>query len=150
MTRLEKEFFPILSSNRDKLDPDSVSGQSSTSTNSEFEDENEIKKANESITKVEKASAVVMSDLKAIAECMISSKRIRKSIVDEGLSLLEIEAYKGSRNTKLLESYVRTPMQEEEEHNHALSVHFAWLFLVLLCKLDTKAELYKDVSLSYS
>ncbi|XP_033143364.1 exocyst complex component EXO70H1-like [Brassica rapa] len=97
MTRLEKEFFPILSSNRDKLDPESVSGQSSTSTNSEFEDDNEIKKANESITKVEKASAVVMSDLKAIAECMISSKRIRKSIVDEGLSLLEIEAYKGSR-----------------------------------------------------
>ncbi|CAN7095062.1 unnamed protein product [Brassica rapa subsp. narinosa] len=339
MTRLEKEFFQILSSNRDKLDPESVSGQSSTSTNSEFEDDyddDEMKKANESITKVEKASAVVMSDLKAIAECMISCgygkecvkiyKRIRKSIVDEGLSLLGIEAYKGSRlhrtdwvtldhmiknwtkaakigvttlfrgekllcdhvfsasnstrescfyeianeaatnlfkfpefvakekksherifslmnlqaaisdlwqdiemifhydsvsgvksqalmslqklkvsihnaltdfestvhkdstkaltpgggihkltrstmsfisslsehssvlseiladhplprNTRLLESYVI--MLEEEEHNHALSVHFAWLILVLLCKLDTKAEHYKDVSLSY-
>ncbi|CAN6977717.1 hypothetical protein BRARA_I03777 [Brassica rapa] len=342
MTRLEKEFFQILSSNRDKLDPESVSGQSSTSTNSEFEDDydedddDEMKKANESITKVEKASAVVMSDLKAIAECMISCgygkecvkiyKRIRKSIVDEGLSLLGIEAYKGSRlhrtdwvtldhmiknwtkaakigvttlfrgekllcdhvfsasnstrescfyeianeaatnlfkfpefvakekksherifslmnlqaaisdlwqdiemifhydsvsgvksqalmslqklkvsvhnaltdfestvhkdstkaltpgggihkltrstmsfisslsehssvlseiladhplprNTRLLESYVT--VLEEEEHNHALSVHFAWLILVLLCKLDTKAEHYKDVSLSY-
>nr|VDD57433.1 unnamed protein product [Brassica oleracea] len=342
MTRLEKEFFQILSSNRDKLDPESVSGQSSTSTNSEFEDDydedddDEMKKANESITKVEKASAVVMSDLKAIAECMISCgygkecvkiyKRIRKSIVDEGLSLLGIEAYKSSRlhrtdwvtldhmiknwtkatkigvttlfrgekllcdhvfsasnstrescfyeianeaatnlfkfpefvakekksherifslmdlqaaisnlwqdiemifhydsvagvksqalmslqklkvsihnaltdfestvhkdstkaltpgggihkltrstmsfisslsehssvlseiltdhplprNTRLLESYVI--MLEEEEHNHALSVHFAWLILVLLCKLDTKAEHYKDVSLSY-
>ncbi|KAF8101948.1 hypothetical protein N665_0201s0243 [Sinapis alba] len=346
MTRLEKEFFQILSSNRDKLDPESVSGQSSTSTNSEFEDfmqsddedDNEIKKANESITKVEKASAVVMTDLKAIAECMVSCgygkecvkiyKRIRKSIVDEGLSLLGIEAYKGSkfhrtdwvtlehmiknwtkaakigvttlfrgekllcdhvfsassstrescfyeianeaatnlfkfpefvakekksherifslmdlqaalsdlwqdiemifhydsvagvksqaltslqklkvsihsaltdfestihkdstkaltpgggihkltrstmsfisslsehisvlseiladhpipRDTRLLEPYVKTPMLEEEEHNHALSVHFAWLVLVLLCKLDTKAEHYKDVSLSY-
>ncbi|KAG2258013.1 hypothetical protein Bca52824_077307 [Brassica carinata] len=342
MTRLEKEFFQILSSNRDKLDPESVSGQSSTSTNSEFEDDydedddDEMKKANESITKVEKASAVVMSDLKAIAECLISCgygkecvkiyKRIRKSIVDEGLSLLGIEAYKSSRlhrtdwvtldhmiknwtkaakigvttlfrgekllcdhvfsasnstrescfyeianeaatnlfkfpefvakekksherifslmdlqaaisnlwqdiemifhydsvagvksqalmslqklkvsihnaltdfestvhkdstkaltpgggihkltrstmsfisslsehssvlseiltdhplprNTRLLESYVI--MLEEEEHNHALSVHFAWLILVLLCKLDTKAEHYKDVSLSY-
>ncbi|CAF2111895.1 unnamed protein product [Brassica napus] len=339
MTRLEKEFFQILSSNRDKLDPESVSGQSSTSTNSEFEDDyddDEMKKANESITKVEKASAVVMSDLKAIAECMISCgygkecikiyKRIRKSIVDEGLSYLGIEAYKSSRlhrtdwvtldhmiknwtkaakigvttlfrgekllcdhvfsasnstrescfyeianeaatnlfkfpefvakekksherifslmdlqaaisnlwqdiemifhydsvsgvksqalmsleklkvsihnaltdfestvhkdstkaltpgggihkltrstmsfisslsenssvlseiltdhplprNTRLLESYVT--MLEEEEHNHALSVHFAWLILVLLCKLDTKAEHYKDVSLSY-
>ncbi|KAL0652613.1 hypothetical protein Bca4012_095304 [Brassica carinata] len=342
MTRLEKEFFQILSSNRDKLDPESVSGQSSTSTNSEFEDDydedddDEMKKANESITKVEKASAVVMSDLKAIAECMISCgygkecikiyKRIRKSIVDEGLSLLGIETYKSSRlhrtdwvtldhmiknwikaakigvitlfrgekllcdhvfsasnstrescfyeianeaatnlfkfpefvakekksherifslmdlqaaisnlwqdiqmifhydsvagvksqalmslqklkvsihnaltdfestvhrdstkaltpgggihkltrstmsfisslsehssvlseiltdhplprNTRLLESYVI--MLEEEEHNHALSVHFAWLILVLLCKLDTKAEHYKDVSLSY-
>ncbi|KAG2328942.1 hypothetical protein Bca52824_000122 [Brassica carinata] len=344
MTRLEKEFFQILSSNRDKLDPESASGQSSTSTNSEFEDDdydeddNEFKKAGESITKVEKASAVVMSDLKAIAECMISCgygkecvkiyKRIRKSIVDEGLSLLGIESYKGSRfhrtdwvnlehmiknwtkaakigvttlfrgekllcdnvfsasnsmrescfyeianeaatnlfkfpefvakekksherifslmdlqaaisdlwqdiemifhydsvsgvksqaltslqklkvsihsaltdfeltihkdstkaltpgggihkltrstmsfisslsehisvlseiladhpipiNTRLLEPYVRTPMLEEEDHDHALSVHFAWLILVLLCKLDTKAEHYKDVSLSY-
>ncbi|KAF3581403.1 hypothetical protein DY000_02032633, partial [Brassica cretica] len=90
MTRLEKEFFQILSSNRDKLDPESVSGQSSISSNS-----------------VEKASAVVMSDLKAIAESMISCgygkecikiyKRIRKSIVDEGMSLLGIEPYKGSR-----------------------------------------------------
>ncbi|CAN6829441.1 unnamed protein product [Brassica oleracea] len=344
MTRLEKEFFQILSSNRDKLDPESVSGQSSISSNSEFEDimqsddEDEIKKAGESITQVEKASAVVMSDLKAIAESMISCgygkecikiyKRIRKSIVDEGMSLLGIEPYKGSRfhrtdwvtlehmiknwiraakigvatllrgekllcdhvfsasnstrescfyeiayeaatnlfkfpefvakekksherifslmdlqaaisdlwqeiemifhfgsvagvksqalsslqklkvsihsalvdfestihkdstkaltpgggvhkltrstmsfisslskhsrvlseiiadhplprNTGSLESYIRTPVTEDEERNHALSVHFAWLILVLLCKLDTKAEHYKDVSLSY-
>ncbi|CAN8279376.1 unnamed protein product [Cochlearia groenlandica] len=349
MTRLEKEFFQILSSNRDKLDPESVSGQSSISSNSEFEnvmdsdddDEDEIKKARESITQVEKASAMVMSDLKAIAESMISCgygkecvkiyKRIRKSIVDEGLSLLGIEIYKGSRfhrtdwvmlehmiknwikaakigvatlfrgekllcdhvfsasssmrescfyeisneaainlfkfpefvakekksherifslmdlqasisdlwqdiemifhfdsvaavksqaltslrklkfsihsalsdfeltvqkdsvkgripgggihkltrstmsflvslskhssvlseilsdhplsrNTHLLDSYVRTPILENVElrtQNHALSVHFAWLILVLLCKLDNKAEHYKDVSLSY-
>jgi len=348
MARLEKEFFQILSSNRDKLDPESVSGQSSISSNSEFEDvmgsddddesDNEMRKAGESITQVEKASAMVMSDLKAIAESMISCgygkecvkiyKRVRKSIVDEGLSLLGIEIYKGSRfhrtdwvtlehmiknwikaakigvatlfrgekllcdhvfsasnstrescfyeianeaatnlfkfpefvakekksherifplmdlqaaisdlwqdiemifhfdavagvksqaltslqklkvsihsavtdfesiiqkdttkaltpgggihkltrttmnfisslskysgvlseiladhplprNTRLLESYVRAPISEDEQHNHALSVHFAWLILVLLCKLDTKAEHYKDVSLSY-
>ncbi|CAA7041405.1 unnamed protein product [Microthlaspi erraticum] len=347
MTRLEKEFFQILSSNRDRLDPESVSGQSSISSNSEFEDvmqsdddddDEEMKKAGESITQVEKASAVVMSDLKAIAESMISCgygkecvkiyKRIRKSIVDEGLSLLGIEIYKGSRfhrtdwvtlehmiknwikaakigvatlfrgekllcdhvfsasnstrescfyeianeaatnlfkfpefvakekksherifslmdlqaaisdlwqdvemifhfdsvsgvkaqalvslqklkvsihsaltdfestilkdstkaitpgggihkltrstmsfisslskhssvlseiladhplprNTRLLEAYVRTPSLEDEEQDHALSVHFAWLILVLLCRLDTKAEHYKDVSLSY-
>ncbi|KAJ4904692.1 exocyst subunit exo70 family protein H1 [Raphanus sativus] len=346
MTRLEKEFFQILSSNRDKLDPESVSGHSSISSNSEFEDimqrddddEDEIRKAGESITQVEKASAVVMSDLKAIAESMISCgygkecvkiyKRIRKSIVDEGLSLLGIESYKGSRfyrtdwatlehmikswiraakigvatlfrgekllcdhvfsasnstrescfyeiayeaatnlfkfpefvakekksherifslmdlqaaiydlwqdiemifnfgsvagvksqalsslqklkvsihsalvdfestiqkdstkaltpgggvhkltrstmsfisslskhnrvlseiladhplqrDTRLLESYIRTPVSEDEERNHTLSVHLAWLILVLLCKLDTKAEHYKDVSLSY-
>uniref|UniRef100_A0A1J3DUI7 Exocyst subunit Exo70 family protein n=1 Tax=Noccaea caerulescens TaxID=107243 RepID=A0A1J3DUI7_NOCCA len=346
MTRLEKEFFQILSSNRDKLDPESVSGQSSISSNSEFEDvmqsddddDGEMKKAGESITQVEKASAVVMSDLKAIAESMISCgygkecvkiyKRIRKSIVDQGLSLLGIETYKGSRfhrtdwvslehmiknwikaakigvatlfrgekllcdhvfsasnstrescfyeianeaatnlfkfpefvakekksherifslmdlqaaitdlwqdvemifhfdsvsgvksqalvslqklkvsihsaltdfestilkdstkaitpgggihkltrstmsfisslskhssvlseiladhplprNTRLLKAYVRDPISEDEEHNHALSVHFAWLILVLLCRLDTKAEHYKDVSLSY-
>ncbi|KFK34771.1 hypothetical protein AALP_AA5G191600 [Arabis alpina] len=348
MTRLEKEFFQLLSSNRDKLDPESVSGQSSISSNSEFddfmqsddedEDDNEMKKAGESITQVEKASTVVMSDLKAIAESMISCgygkecvkiyKRIRKSIVDEGLSLLGVELYKGSRfhrtdwvtlenmiknwikaskigvatlfrgekqlcdhvfaasnstrescfyeianeaatnlfkfpefvakekksyerifplmdlqgaisdlwqdiemifhfdsvagvrsqaltslqklkvsihsaltdfeatiqkdstkaltpgggihsltrsrmsfisslseyscvlsdiladhplprNNSWLESYVRTPILEDEQQNHALSVHFAWLILVLLCRLDTKAEHYKDVSLSY-
>ncbi|XP_051130710.1 exocyst complex component EXO70H1-like isoform X2 [Andrographis paniculata] len=31
----------------------------------------------------------------------------------------------------------------------ALSLKMAWLVLVLLCKLDTKSKLYKDVSLSY-
>ncbi|KAJ6983243.1 exocyst complex component EXO70H1-like [Populus alba x Populus x berolinensis] len=31
----------------------------------------------------------------------------------------------------------------------AVSVHLAWLILVLLCKLDRKAEGYKDMSLSY-
>ncbi|XP_023640564.1 exocyst complex component EXO70H1 [Capsella rubella] len=121
MARLEKEFFQILSSNRDQLDPESVSCQSSLSSNSEFEDvmqsddddddddddEDELKKAGESITKVEKAAALVMSDLKVIAETMISCgygkeciksyKLIRKSIVDEGLHLLGIEKCKISR-----------------------------------------------------
>ncbi|KAI4386021.1 hypothetical protein MLD38_003994 [Melastoma candidum] len=31
----------------------------------------------------------------------------------------------------------------------AISTRFAWLILVLLCKLDAKAELFKDVALSY-
>ncbi|XP_024016670.1 exocyst complex component EXO70H1 [Eutrema salsugineum] len=117
MSRLEKEFFQILSSNRDQLDPESVSGQSSISSNSEFDDvmqsdddedeDDELKKAGESITQVEKASALVMSDLKVIAETMISCgygkeciksyKLIRKSIVDEGLHLLGIEKCKISR-----------------------------------------------------
>ncbi|CAA7058431.1 unnamed protein product [Microthlaspi erraticum] len=38
MSRLEKEFLQILSSNRDQLDPESVSAPSSISSNSEFED----------------------------------------------------------------------------------------------------------------
>ncbi|CAH2058733.1 unnamed protein product [Thlaspi arvense] len=117
MSRLEKEFFQILSSNRDQLDPESVSAHSSISSNSEFEDvmqsdddddeEDELKKAGESITQVEKASALVMSDLKIIAETMISCgygkeciksyKLIRKSIVDEGLHLLGVEKCKISR-----------------------------------------------------
>ncbi|ONK76996.1 uncharacterized protein A4U43_C02F2040 [Asparagus officinalis] len=31
----------------------------------------------------------------------------------------------------------------------AMSMRVAWLILVLLCKLDGKAEIYKDVALSY-
>ncbi|XP_010509024.1 PREDICTED: exocyst complex component EXO70A1-like [Camelina sativa] len=121
MARLEQEFFQILSSNRDQLHPESVSSQSSVSSNSEFEDvmqsddddddDDELKKAGESISKVEKAAALVMSDLKIIAETMISCgygkecikryKLIRKSIVDEGLHLLGIEKYKISRFNRM-------------------------------------------------
>ncbi|WZY91981.1 hypothetical protein YC2023_064310 [Brassica napus] len=119
MSTLEKEFFQILSSNRDHLDPDSASGQSTISSNSEFEvymdydddDDDELKKAGESISQVEKASALVMSDLKVIAETMISCgygkeciksyKLIRKSIVDEGLHLLGIEKVKTSHFHKM-------------------------------------------------
>ncbi|CAG7874182.1 unnamed protein product [Brassica rapa] len=122
MSMLEKEFFQILSSNRDHLDPDSASGQSTISSNSEFEvymeydeddddDDDELKKAGESISQVEKASALVMSDLKVIAETMISCgygkeciksyKLIRKSIVDEGLHLLGIEKVKNSQFHKM-------------------------------------------------
>ncbi|CAG7874176.1 unnamed protein product [Brassica rapa] len=121
MSTLEKEFFQILSSNRDHLDPDSASGHSTISSNSEFEvvmenDDDDVedaalKKAGESISQVEKASALVMSDLKVIAETMIrcgygkecikSYKLIRKSIVDEGLHLLGIEKVKTSHFQKM-------------------------------------------------
>ncbi|KAJ4891965.1 exocyst subunit exo70 family protein H2 [Raphanus sativus] len=120
MSMLEKEFFQILSSNRDHLDPESASGQSTISSNSEFEvfmeyddddDDEELKKAGESISQVEKASALVMSDLRVIAETMISCgygkeciksyKLIRKSIVDEGLHLLGIEKVKTSQFHKM-------------------------------------------------
>ncbi|CAN7043611.1 hypothetical protein BRARA_B02890 [Brassica rapa] len=119
MSTLEKEFFQILSSNRDVLDPDSTSGQSKISSNSEFEvyiendddEDDELKQAGESISQVEKASALVMSDLKVIAETMISCgygkeciksyKLIRKSIVDEGLHLLGIEKVKTSQFHKM-------------------------------------------------
>lgn len=50
---------------------------------------------------------------------------------------------------------VHTPMPEnyfgggDEELSSPVSVRFAWLILVLLCKLDGRAELYRDVPLSY-
>lgn len=44
------------------------------------------------------------------------------------------------------ESYFST---SPEESPSAISLRFAWIILVLLCKLDGNAQLYKDVSLSY-
>ncbi|EOY18385.1 Exocyst subunit exo70 family protein H2 [Theobroma cacao] len=118
MKRLEKEFYQILSSNREQLDPESVSSLSSDGSGSFYvehelvsEDEAELKKAGESITEVERVSALVMSDLKAIAECMTSCgygkecikiyKLFRKSIVDRGLYLLGIERLKSSQINKM-------------------------------------------------
>ncbi|TQE11082.1 hypothetical protein C1H46_003342 [Malus baccata] len=45
-------------------------------------------------------------------------------------------------------SHFKSPMADDGS-TPAASVHLAWLILVLMCKLDTKAEIYKDVSLSY-
>ncbi|XP_044509153.1 exocyst complex component EXO70H1-like [Mangifera indica] len=116
MERLEHEFYQILSKHCDQLNPKSVSGQSSdesrNSDNKEAsEDEDELKRAGKTITEEENVSQLAMSDLKAIAECMISSgygkecikiyKLIRKSIVDEGLHQLRIEQFKASRIQKM-------------------------------------------------
>ncbi|KAL6011211.1 hypothetical protein ACLOJK_001656 [Asimina triloba] len=99
MKRLQKEFYQILAANRDQLDPESVSARSSTTTRSSISDcddeEEEIQMARSSILEVEQEASTAMSDLQAIADCMISSgyamecvkvyKIIRKSIVDEGI-----------------------------------------------------------------
>ncbi|KAM1019914.1 hypothetical protein ACFX13_041974 [Malus domestica] len=45
-------------------------------------------------------------------------------------------------------SHFKSPMADDGS-TPAVSVHLAWLILVLMCKLDTKAEIYKDASLSY-
>ncbi|XP_059458687.1 exocyst complex component EXO70H1-like [Corylus avellana] len=115
MKRLEKEFYQILSENRDHLDPESLSGRSSSgSSNSDCQDEvqsDELEMAGEAITEVERVSALAMTDLKSIADCMISSgygkecvkmyKIIRKSIVDEGLYRLGIEKFRSSQIHKM-------------------------------------------------
>ncbi|GLT67117.1 hypothetical protein SLA2020_394470 [Shorea laevis] len=110
MKRLEREFYKILKSNRDHLDPESVSSHStgaslSTSSMSDFEDESEcdLRHENESISEVERASMAAMADLKVIADCMISAgyakeclkiyKTIRKSIIDEALFHLGVERF---------------------------------------------------------
>ncbi|XWS71743.1 hypothetical protein CRYUN_Cryun03dG0164900 [Craigia yunnanensis] len=109
MKRLEKEFYQILKSNRDYLDPDSASTHSSSrpsisrSSFSDFEEEseNESRDEHDSIPEVERVSLAAMADLRAIAEAMISAgyakecikiyKIIRKSIVDEALYHLGVE-----------------------------------------------------------
>ncbi|KAJ6900491.1 hypothetical protein NC652_026562 [Populus alba x Populus x berolinensis] len=52
------------------------------------------------------------------------------------------------RNTAFPEAYYESPNYDASS-TPAVSVHLAWLILVLLCKLDRKAEGYKDMSLSY-
>ncbi|XP_042516165.1 exocyst complex component EXO70H1-like [Macadamia integrifolia] len=114
MKRLEKEFYQILSSNRDHLDPESVSSRSSTSEYEyeyEASPEDEIQLAGESISKVEKFSTLAMFDLSSIADCMISSgydkdcvkiyKIMRKSIVDEALYKLGVESLTSSQIHKM-------------------------------------------------
>ncbi|KAK9154219.1 hypothetical protein Sjap_001699 [Stephania japonica] len=111
MKRLEKEFYQILSSNRDHLDPETISAsfsshasfksRSSFSDEDEIRSEDEIQIAENSVSEAECVSTIAMSDLRMIAECMISLgyskecvkiyKIIRKSIIDEGLYRLGIE-----------------------------------------------------------
>ncbi|KAF9597154.1 hypothetical protein IFM89_016142 [Coptis chinensis] len=125
MKRMEKEFYHILSTNRDHLDPESISGRSSHASErskgsegsrsivSDYDDgsEDEIQVAGNSISEVEQVSAVAMADIKSIADCMISSgygkecvkvyKIIRKSIIDEGLYRLGIEQFSSYQIRKM-------------------------------------------------
>ncbi|KAK3011890.1 hypothetical protein RJ639_012916 [Escallonia herrerae] len=120
MKRLEKEFYQILSANRQYLDPESVSSRSSrmsvslSSTSDNDNDvgsDNEVLKAGDSITDVERLSVIAVSDLRMIADSMISSgyggeaakiyKTIRKSVVDEGLYRLGFESCTSSQINKM-------------------------------------------------
>jgi len=114
MARLQKEFYQILAATRDQLDPESISVRSpdgSIEDENELRSEEEFKTAGESITNVVRVVAVAMSDLKSIADCMMSSgysiecvniyKLVRKSVVDEGLYLLGIEKFRSSQIHKM-------------------------------------------------
>ncbi|PQQ03572.1 exocyst complex component EXO70A1 [Prunus yedoensis var. nudiflora] len=117
MKRLEKEFYQILSANREYLDAETVSSRSSKASarssvsDLESESEDESRATTESFSAEEQISTIAMSDLKSIADCMISSgygkecvriyKIIRKSIVDEGLYLLGVEKLSLSQVQKM-------------------------------------------------
>ncbi|KAL8215257.1 hypothetical protein R6Q57_004706 [Mikania cordata] len=119
MKRLEKEFYQILSANRDVLDSESVSNRSSRARSSVSDDENaweEDDRGSTSATTVSDGdrvtvSEMVMADLKSIADCMIGSgygkecvkiyKILRKSIVDETMYNLGVEKYSLNQINKL-------------------------------------------------
>ncbi|CAK9175817.1 unnamed protein product [Ilex paraguariensis] len=117
MKRLEKEFHQILSANRNFLDTESVSSRSSPASRrpSGSDDEDGASDATQvagnSLSEDEHVSEIVMANLKAIADCMISSgygkecvkiyKIIRKSIVDESLYHLGVEKVSLSKIQKL-------------------------------------------------
>ncbi|KAK1271611.1 hypothetical protein QJS04_geneDACA019961 [Acorus gramineus] len=122
MKRLQKEFHQILSVNRDRLDPESVSARSSPLSlsspddlRSDFGDEislldDEIKPGGDSMTE-SPVPIQAESDLRSIAECMISAgygkectkiyRILRRSIVDESLYRLGIERVTASQVHKM-------------------------------------------------
>lgn len=64
------------------------------------------------------------------------------------LSDIFIDSPPPTRTSPLPESYFGIS-DSEESSTPAISLRFAWLILVCMAKLDGKAKLYKDVSLSY-
>ncbi|CAN1257750.1 Exocyst complex component EXO70H1 [Linum perenne] len=126
MTRLEKEFYLILSGIRDQLDPDSVSVSVSVHSSAEGSLRSNAEPDEDEITEesVPPDGVSSMSDLKSIADCMISSGYtkeclkiyllIRKSIVDEGLYMLGVEHYRSSPlqrlNSEALENVIKNWM----------------------------------------
>lgn len=119
MKRLEKEFYSILSSNRNVLDAESVSVRNSRgSTRSSLSDflENEVEgdeisEDGNSVSEADKASLMAIADLKCIADCMIVSgygkecvriyDLIRKSMIDESLYNLGVEKMNPSQIQKM-------------------------------------------------
>ncbi|XP_050368381.1 exocyst complex component EXO70H1-like [Argentina anserina] len=94
MKRLQKEFYLILSDNRENLDAETVSSRASTARSSVSDLESESEEES-TLLDGEPIATVAMEDLKSIADCMISAgygkecvkiyKIIRKSIIDEAL-----------------------------------------------------------------
>ncbi|GFZ11064.1 exocyst subunit exo70 family protein H4 [Actinidia rufa] len=59
-----------------------------------------------------------------------------------------LAAHPPPTNLSLPESYFDSSESDDSQAS-SISLRFAWLILVLLCKLDGKSKHYKDVSLSY-
>ncbi|KAI5666107.1 hypothetical protein M9H77_15960 [Catharanthus roseus] len=124
MKILEREFYTILKANRSFLDAESVSHRSSASrastwsVSSDFEneelaseDDNYDNETTQSEDNSDKSSEILMSNLKTIADCMISAgygkecvyiyKLIRRSMTDETLYYLGVEKLSSSQIQKM-------------------------------------------------
>ncbi|GAY38187.1 hypothetical protein CUMW_034800 [Citrus unshiu] len=70
-------------------------------------------------------------------------------LADYSGSLAEIDAeWPLTSNSPLPEAYFGSP-ESSDSISSPIAVRLAWLILVVLCKLDGKAELYKEVAQSY-
>lgn len=136
MKRLEKEFYQILSANRDVLDSESVSNHSSrrrvsvSDDDDASEEDDRISTSGNTVSDGDgvSVSEMVMADLKSIADCMIASgyakecvkiyKVIRKSIVDETLYNLGVEKYTFNQINKMewevIEPKIKTWLHAEK------------------------------------
>ncbi|KAL6011206.1 hypothetical protein ACLOJK_001651 [Asimina triloba] len=116
MRRLGKEFYQILVANREQMEPvDSMSTATTSSTLSDYEDEmgSELEEIQTAEGDSIQEAWTAMMDLRAIAECMISSgyggecvkiyRIIRKSIVDEGIYRLGFDISISSSQTQKME-----------------------------------------------
>ncbi|KAK4425208.1 Exocyst complex component EXO70H1 [Sesamum alatum] len=110
MLRLEKEFYHILSTKRECLNPESVSGGSSLSLSNSDEEEDDDHVDSDGDARLSNVERALL-DLKLIAGSMISSgyskecseiyRITRKSIVDEELYRLGIRGYTVSQINRM-------------------------------------------------
>nr|GLL33832.1 exocyst complex component EXO70B1-like isoform X1 [Ipomoea trifida] len=129
MKRLQKEFYTILSGNRYFLDLETVSARSSRASSQSTVPDSEGDSSQEDGDVLDKVAGIsipdpAVADLKAIATY-----------------------WPPSSQSPLPESYFSSPSSTNDDST--VSAKFAWLVLVLLCKLDSKARHYGDVPLSY-
>lgn len=60
-----------------------------------------------------------------------------------------VKGSSSSAKTLLPKSYFNVSESDNGCHGSEMRVRFAWMVLVLLCKIDGKAEMYKDFSVQY-
>nr|GEW58482.1 exocyst complex component EXO70H1-like [Tanacetum cinerariifolium] len=170
MKRLEKEFYRILSSNRDYLDSESVSNRSSRARSSVSDDDNASEeddttlsiKSTKWIGKQWSQKSKHGYTLKRSQLNHYSTKETLTTPIHSGgihpltHNVMNYLVFLSDYNISLSDILADWPIQVQSplpdsyfssdnlDELLSISARFAWLVLVLLC-----AELYKDVAQSY-